>query len=135
MFFENFVQVRFTWRFCFIFLSLEDSGMWRMKLLLLLFNIAFSGLLSSSNSVECFFKLSWNNCEPGTSFSGYLIKNFWKLTDLLCVTDEEIWMCWITVSWSHDFAWSFSWDYDIYYLVSEEVRSSQQIQKMYLLIG
>ena len=101
-----------------------------MKLLLLLFNIAFSGLLSSSNWVECLFKLPWNNYEPGTSFSGYLIKIFWKLTDLLCVTDEELWMCWITVSWWHDFAWSFSWDYEIYYLVSEEVRISQQIQKM-----
>ena len=135
MFFEIIVLVRFYMTVLFHFLKPWKLRHEKDEIIIVIILLCFSGLLSSSDWLECLFMLPWNNCEFGTSSSGYLIKNFWKLTDLLCVTDEDLWMCWITVSWSHDFTWSFSWDYEIYYLVSEEVWSSQQIQNMYLLIG
>ena len=52
-------------------------------------------------------------------------KIYWKLADSHYVMNEEQWMCWITVSWSHGFPWSISWNMEFNSFVSEEVGSTQ----------
>ena len=135
MFFENFIIVRSYMKVLFHFLM-----PWILRHKKDEFVIVITTLCIFSNAVQLkpiglLFQVlkkqlwAWNKL--------FRIYNniFWKLDDLHYVMNEEQWMCWITVSWSHDYAWSIFWNYETYFLVSEEVRSTQQIQEMYLLIG
>ena len=134
MFFENFIIVR---SYMTVLLHFLKSWIHRHKkdeIVIVITTLCILRNAVQLKPIGMLFKRQKNNCAWKKLFRIFK-KIYWKLTDSHYVMNEEQWMCWITVSWLNYFVWNFSWNYEMYLLVSEVVRSTQKIRGMYLLIG
>ena len=135
MFFENFIIVRSYMTVLFHFLKSWIHRHKKDEIVIVITTLCIFRNAVQLKPIGMLFKLQKKKLRAWNKLFRIFNKIYWKLTDSHYVMNEEQWMCWITVSWPHYFVWSFSWKYEMYLLVSEEVRSTKQIQGMYLLIG